>query len=613
MLDRRQVLVSGAAGAVLSYAGRASSFAATSENWSQEPLREIGYENAHLAPDSVAARQLDHTLDVVFNLSNDSILYPFRRKSGLASPGEELGGWYACDGFAPGAQFGQWASAFAYAYARTGELKYRTKLTELIHGYAATLHGPKSFYEHNRFPAYDYDKVVFMLVNARQQAGVRDAKDILSAATKAALPYLPARVQPHGENDPPGADFSAHVWDESYTLAENQLLAWRMTGSPLHRELADRFYYTDFYSALARGENALPGKHAYSHANSISSAAAYAEHVRKPEAFLAARNGFDFILAQSYATGGWGPAEAFVDAKPGMLAASLDRDGDSFETPCGSYAHFKLTRRLLRMTRDPRYGDSMERVYYNTILGALPLQSDGRSFYYSDYRAGTHKGYHKDAWPCCSGSISLITADYGISAVLAGDREAYVNLYLPGRYILSSAGVAGALRIETDYPYSGEITLVYEGKKAEAFDVYLRIPSFASRAEIRVNGRNSQEAAAGTFARVHGDFSNGDRIELSLDWSIEKIPLEASRPDIIALRHGPLILMPINYSYGPEMKARPGISNAEISRLQRNDKHTWLLKKESPGKGYLDQDQLFRAFPDFDTHSYSVYMDLVDS
>jgi hypothetical protein len=38
----------------------------------------------------------------------------------------------------------------------------------------------------------------------------------------------------------------------------------------------------------------------------------------------------------------------------------------------------------LRVTRDSRYGDSMERVLYNTILGVKPLKEDGTSFYYSD-------------------------------------------------------------------------------------------------------------------------------------------------------------------------------------------------------------------------------------
>ena len=55
------------------------------------------------------------------------------------------------------------------------------------------------------------------------------------------------------------------------------------------------------------------------------------------------------------------------------LGPSLTDMHKSFETPCGAYAHFKLTRYLLRITRDARYGDGMERVLYNTVLGAKPF------------------------------------------------------------------------------------------------------------------------------------------------------------------------------------------------------------------------------------------------
>ena len=68
----------------------------------------------------------------------------------------------------------------------------------------------------------------------------------------------------------------------------------------------------------------------------------------------------------------------------GQLGDSLRHTHASFETPCGAYGHFKITRYLLCATKDSRYGDSMERVLYNTILGAWPIQADGTSFYYSD-------------------------------------------------------------------------------------------------------------------------------------------------------------------------------------------------------------------------------------
>jgi len=40
----------------------------------------------------------------------------------------------------------------------------------------------------------------------------------------------------------------------------------------------------------------------------------------------------------------------------------------------------KLTRYLLRIMKESKYGDSMERVMYNTVLGAKPLQQDGALF-----------------------------------------------------------------------------------------------------------------------------------------------------------------------------------------------------------------------------------------
>src|SRR5207248_7887245 len=142
----------------------------------------------------------------------------------------------------------------------------------------------------------------------------------------------------------------------------------------------------------------------------------------------AARNGFDFVRAQSFATGGWGPDEEFRKPGSGEIGESLTKTHSSFETPCGSYAHFKVTRYLIRTTRDSRYGDSMERVLYNCILGAKPIEQDGHGFYYSDYNNDGSKVYHPYKWHCCTGTFSQITADYGISAYFADERSAYVNV-----------------------------------------------------------------------------------------------------------------------------------------------------------------------------------------
>ena len=145
-------------------------------------------------------------------------------------------------------------------------------------------------------------------------------------------------------------------------------------------------------------------------------------------------NGFDFLrTTQSFATGGWGPDEDFRVPGSGEIGESLIKTHSSFETPCGSYAHFKITRYLLRATKDSRYGDSMERVLYNCILGAKPIKEDGHGFYYSDYNNDGSKFYHPYKWHCCTGTFSQVTADYGISSYFNDGEGIYVNLYVPSR------------------------------------------------------------------------------------------------------------------------------------------------------------------------------------
>ncbi len=138
------------------------------------PLEEFGYGDVAMASEAHEA-QLMNTHEVLMALSEDSLLKPFRQMSGMAAPGEELGGWYNYDpdydyrkgfdnGFAPGCTFGQWVSALARVYAITGEEATREKVLRLNRLYAETITG--DFYEKNRFPAYTYDKLLLGLIDS---------------------------------------------------------------------------------------------------------------------------------------------------------------------------------------------------------------------------------------------------------------------------------------------------------------------------------------------------------------------------------------------------------------------------------------------------------------
>ena len=339
----------------------------------------------------------------------------------------------------------------------------------------------------------------------------------------------------------------ADTWDETYTLPENFFLAYRRSGRKEYRDLAVRFIEQDYFGPLAEGQNVLPGEHAYSHVNAFSSAM-QSYFVLGDEKYLrAAKNGFQFVHEQSYATGGWGPDEAFVVPGKGLLDASLGTTHASFETPCGVYGHFKITRYLLRTTRDSRYGDSMERVLYNTIAGAPPVMSDGTTFYYSDYNNSAKKVHYRDKWPCCSGTYPQLAADYGISSYYKSSDGIYVNLFLPSRVTWSQNNTQVTLRQTTEYPHAQTTQLAFALARPETFAVYLRIPAWAgAKTTVSVNGRRADTPIEpGKFMALERSWKDGDRVEVEFEMPLRLEAVDEQNPTNVALVQGPLALFAV--------------------------------------------------------------------
>ncbi len=599
-LTRRRLLVGAGACAATALVHSPLTIAATDAAAPAAPLSELSYAQFHFAAGSVAANQAQHTRQILLGLDEDALLRPFRMRAGLEAPGEDLGGWYGTYNFGPGECFGQWMSALARCHARDGDAASRDKVRRLVRGYAATLDGKESFFRNNRFPAYDYDKLICGLMDAKKYTGDELAIETMARVREAALPWMAAHVTPHGEDSRPGDDFTKHDSDEDYTVPENQFLAWQLTGDQRYRDLGKRYLYDDFFLALARGENVLPGKHAYSHVNALSSAVQAYLSLGSRVYLRAAERAFAMLQEQSFATGGWGPAEHFVQPGTGALAASLEQEHRSFETPCGSFAHFKLTRYLLRITRDTRYGDSMEQVMYNTVFGVLPLQPDGRAFYYSDYTNNATKSFFTDDWPCCSGSLPQVVADYSISAYFTDPSGLYVNLYLPGQLNWRQGDVECRLTLRTEYPYQSAIAIAVDPAQPQRFAIKLRIPAWTQAPGLRVNGKPVAFALhPGSFAEIDREWRSGDLIELDLPLTMRTQTIEASVPDTVALLAGPMVLMRLLN----DDSATVSLRKETLFAIRQAEPRVWQTRQE----GRLVN---FRAFADIGSENYRCYQKL---
>lgn len=600
-MNRRNFLRSAAAavGAVALAGGAQPLLSEGTGHAGDSALEEFGYGDVSLAP-GMEETQLRETHAVLMGLSDDDLLKPFRVRAGMSAPGADLGGWYDAYGYAPGHTFGQWMSALSRYSAITGDEATRAKVDRMVRGYASVPNKTGAFFENNRFPAYTLEKLNCGFIDAHSFARNGEALEVMRAMTFAVLPHLPEKALSRAEQAARPHKDVTYTYDEAYTLPENYFLAWQRSGDPLYRDLAVRFLHNDgFLTELSQGKNVLPGLHAFSHLNALNSAAQAYLALGDEKYLRAATNGFGFIQEQSYATGGWGPDEAFVTPGRGELAKSLEKTHSSFETPCGAYGHIKLTRNLLRATRDARYGDSMEAVLLNTVLGSKPLAADGSAFYYSDYSFTGKKVFAKDKWPCCSGTLPQVAADYRISSYLRGAEGVWVTLYVPSTLRWQTDGGRAVTVSQTgNYPVDGLVKLRVKSDRRHQFALALRIPGWAGEdARITVNGeRYHGPAKGGSFASMSRVWGKDDRVEISFPMKLRLQAVDPETPGTVALMRGPLALFRVGGSDGT-LHERNLLGARQVSDSD------WIVSSAAG-------DVHFRPFPAIHDESYSLYTHL---
>jgi DUF1680 family protein len=573
-------------------------------------LTTFAYSEVELF-DSPMKRQFEENHARFLNLDDDRLLKVFRQVAGLPAPGEDMGGWYDLTGFSlehndfhgfiAGHSFGQYLSGLARAYAVTGSEPTRAKVNRLVKGYAETLDPKAKFFVNYRLPAYTYDKLSCGLIDAHEFVHDPMAMQVHEKLTHAITAYLPEKALSRQEQRSRPHRDTPYTWDETYTLPENLFLAYQRSGDPFYRDMAKKYLEDDtYFNPLSRGNNVLPFEHAYSHVNAFSSAMQAYITLGSEKHLRAAQNGFDMLVkTQSFATGGWGPNEGFGEPGTGQLGDSLGSTHASFETPCGAYGHFKITRYLLRVTKNAQYGDSMERVLYNTILGAWPIQADGTSFYYSDYAATGKKVWYGQKWPCCSGTFPQLAADYHISTYLRSGDGVYVNLFSPSRVQWNDGGARFGLTQNTKYPFDNKIQIEVSASQSKEYALYMRIPSWATPDPVlSVNGtRVSDPAQPGTFAAIRRTWKDGDRVELELPMPLRLETIDANHPKLVALMQGPLVLFAIadsqpSFDRNALLQARPA----------NNASGDWFADSADGSRVTM------RPFMNIDKESYSTYV-----
>ena len=539
-------------------------------------LEPFDFSGVKLRP-SLWQRQFEQTRDFYFHISNDDVLHGFRADAGLPAPGQPLGGWCERDSYQV---FGHWLMAMSRASCVNTDTAMREKAGVLMSEWGKTLDRNPDAAGRCKFQRllasdegshYFFDKVCGGLVDMHHYAHHPEALPLLEKITDWAVTLLrrdrvPGMAPPYKK-----ADGYPLEW---YTLGENLFRAYEVTGVAKYRAFAEVWLYPDYWDrfiSTPRPMNTF-GLHAYSHCNTLSSAAMAYGVTGEAKYLQIIKNAYDFFQdTQCYATGGYGPAERILPMD-GALGESLTERTDTFESPCGSWAGFKLSKYLIEFTGEAHYGDWIEKLLYNGIGAALPMTGRGRTFYYSNYMLGSAtKTYYGAAYPCCSGTYFQDVTEYHNLIYFKDANSLCVNLYLPSEVTWKTGGGEVKLTQETQYPEAETVNLKMELSQPTEFALKLRVPGWSRGVAIKMNGAAQEtQTLPGTWALLSRRWQSGDQVEIRIPLPFRRQSIDVLHPNRVALLRGPVVLV-----QDLAASAMPVIPQDE-------DLEAWLAPTDSP-------------------------------
>lgn len=207
---------------------------------------------------------------------------------------------------------------------------------------------------------------------------------------------------------------------------------------------------------------------------------------------------------------------------------------------------------LLRREGDARYGDLMERAIYNTLFAAQ--SPDGRRIrYYTPFEGP--RVYHEGDTYCCPCNYRRIVSELPRMICYTTAEGAAVNLYTPSTVTVSLPGGAPLkLTQETDYPRNGHVKIRLGLPVAEKFTLRLRMPRWAAKPEIAVNGDFfAFEHTPGSFLAIEREWQREDTVDIRFPMALRLIKGRAAQSGRAAVMYGPLVFT-LNRSLNPALK-----------------------------------------------------------
>lgn len=292
----------------------------------------------------------------------------------------------------------------------------------------------------------------------------------------------------------------------------------------------------------------------------------YAEHGDKDYLTMLHKVWRNMIDTKIYITGGVGAlyngtspyGNFFVDQKIHQAFGYEYQlpNVTAYNETCASIGLVMWAYRMFLIEPKVEYIDVLERAMLNVNLAAVSL--DGKKYFYENMLRRAKKLEYELIWPltrseyilsyCCPPNLARVIMQSKEYAFTMTQDEVYTGMYgeIAANLKLEN-GAEFTIKEKTEYPYDGRICFQITDVKADVpITLNLRIPGWAEKAEIQVNGKKIPlgRDAAGTYQNVYLEKLDKAEIILQLDmpvrYTIANHMVEEDSNQI-AVERGPLV------------------------------------------------------------------------
>lgn len=244
--------------------------------------------------------------------------------------------------------------------------------------------------------------------------------------------------------------------------------------------------------------------------------------------------------------------EGFIDdyMLPNMTA---------YNETCANICNALFSQHMLVLQGESKYADIMELVLFNSGLSGISIE--GKEYFYANPLRMIHnsRAYnaHENATEtpnrepylecfCCPPNLVRTIAKSASWAYSLAENGIAVNLY-GGNIVETKLSDGSPLRLtqQTNYPWEGSVKITIDECKPAPFEIWLRVPEWASSTRIAVNGEQIRSAIkAGTYVKIEQAWKAGDEIVMEMPMHIQFIEGHPRIEEVrnqVAVKRGPVV------------------------------------------------------------------------